>query len=86
MREGRDFIVYAVKDELTGLFLQPIFIQSEGEALRVFEHMINTNGIWKDNPGQFNLYKLGTFNEKTGLGDYNDPEMIQGGTAVVERR
>ena len=86
MLEGREFTIYSVKDELTGLFLQPMFIQSEGEALRIFEHMVNTNGIWKSNAGQFNLFKLGTFNEKTGISDYNTPELVQGGTTVVTER
>ena len=61
--------IYAVKDELTGTFFTPIFLKGENtkeQAERVFGEMINNNPIWKNNPNDFALYQLGTFNEKNG--------------------
>lgn len=64
--------IYAVKDELTGTFFTPIFLKGENvlkQAERVFSEMVNNNPIWKNNPNDFSLYKLGTFNENNGFLD-----------------
>ena len=82
--EGHSFIVYAVKDELTGRFLQPIFMESDPEAIRWFKYVLNKTDMWKQNAAMYSLYKLGTFNDVAGLGDYPVKEMIQGGLSVLE--
>ena len=35
------FNVCAVKDELTGKFMQPFYVKEEKEALRLFQHNVN---------------------------------------------
>lgn len=81
--------IYAVKDELTGTFFTPIFLkgeETEKQAERVFSEMINNNSIWKNNPNDFGLYRLGTFNEKNGeiRQDY-DIEKINSGAPYVRK-
>lgn len=81
--------IYAVKDELTGTFFTPIFLKGEEtlkQAERVFSEMVNNNPIWKNNPNDFGLYRLGTFNEKNGeiRQDYNI-EKINSGAPYVRK-
>ena len=82
--EGHNFIVYAVKDELTGRFLQPIFMESDPEAVRWFKYVLNKTEMWRSNAAMYSLYKLGTFNDVSGLGNNPMSEMIQGGLSVLE--
>lgn len=81
---GQNFNVYAVKDELTGKLLQPIFMESDPEAIRWFKYVLNKTELWKQNAAMYSLYKLGTFNDVTGLGEYPLMEMLQGGLSVLE--
>lgn len=83
--KGQYFNIYAVKDELTGKFLQPIFMESDPEAIRWFKYVLNKTELWKQNAAMYTLYKLGTFNDKEGLGDYPSLEMIQGGLGLLEK-
>lgn len=84
MNEGINFKIYAVKDELTGKFLQPIFMESDPEAIRWFKYVLNKTELWKQNAAMYSLYSIGTFNDKKGLGEYSINEMIQGGLSVLE--
>lgn len=83
--QGRKFNVYAVKDELVGKFLQPIFIETNEEAIRWFKYVLNDTAIWKSNAAMYTLYKIGEFNDRKGYTD-TEIEMIQGGLSVVERK
>lgn len=78
------FYIVAVKDELTGNFLQPTFGDNMDALLRIFRTQINSLPIWKDNPTDFSLYKLGTFNQETGQ-IYPEFEKITSGQSVRER-
>ena len=76
------FDIYTVKDELTNRFMQPTFIESENEAKRLFKHQINNIELWKSNAEDFSLYKIGTFDQKTGTIIGINPEKIIGGRSV----
>lgn len=84
-KKGIDFIVYSVKDELTGKFLQPIFMENDEVALRWFKYVVNNTDMWKYNAAMYSLYKIGTFNDVEGLADYNVNEMIAGGISVLDK-
>lgn len=71
--------IFAVKDELTETFYNPIFID-ERQILRLFETQIN-HTIWRDNPSDYSMYKLGEFDEKTGE-IFPQIEKIAGGRSV----
>ena len=65
-----EYLMYAVKDELTGKFMQPMFIenndQAESLATRQFASNVNNIKLWKDNPNDFSLYYVGIFDDESG--------------------
>lgn len=81
---GRVFGIYSVKDELTGFFHEPVFIETDKEAQRWFKFVINNNRIWHSNASMYNFYLIGYFDEKNGIKEIKEPEMICGGLAVKE--
>ena len=66
LKQG-EFFVVAVKDELTGKFLQPTFGEDIEALKRIFAYQINNNPIWKDNASDFSFYKLGLFSQVSGM-------------------
>lgn len=60
-------IFFAVKDELAETFYAPSLFNTEAEATRNFKTAINNNPIWRDNASDFSLYKLGEFDDVTGM-------------------
>lgn len=78
---GTVYTIAAVKDEMSQVFLTPIFVKQIGEAQRSFEWQINNTPIWKDNPSDFSLYRLGFFDEETGELTF-DPEKLVNGRSV----
>lgn len=81
---GVDFNIYSVKDELTGKFMQPIFIETDPEAIRWFKYVLNKTDLWKENAAMYSLYRLGKFNDKYGVSEEISNELIQGGLSVLE--
>lgn len=80
----RNIKIYAVKDELTDTFLQPTYGENDLEITRLFAYQINNTPIWKDNPSDYSLYRLGTFNEETGEIE-SKVERLTGGRAVWKK-
>ena len=78
------FYVCAVKDELTGTFMQPTFAETIAEIQRLFEYQVNNTALWKSNSADYSLFKLGTFNAETGIFESNIEKII-GGRAVVRK-
>lgn len=66
MDEGRLINIYAVKDELVGRFMQPIYFQTHDEAIRWFNHQVQEIPLWKSNPADYGLYSLGSLHEGSG--------------------
>lgn len=84
-KKGIDHKVYAVKDELTTKFLQPVFMENDEVATRWFKYIINNTDMWKYNAAMYTLYRLGIFNDIEGLSDYNTPELIAGGVSMLDK-
>ena len=59
--------VYAVKDELQGEFLQPIYSENDTLATRHFKYQINNIEQWKYNASDYSLYRLGSFDTESGV-------------------
>ena len=74
--------LYSVKDEMTSQHLAPVMMRNEDEAKRQFKTQVNNIQLWKDNPSDFSLYRLGTFDEDSGEILYK-PEKIIGGRSVL---
>lgn len=64
------YVMYSVKDELTQKFMNPMFVEneeySESMAIRQFKSNMNNIKLWKDNPNDYSLYRVGIFNDETG--------------------
>lgn len=64
------FNMYAVKDEMTGKFMNPMFIESEESAdrlaIRQFKSNLNNIQLWKDNPNDYSLWLVGSFDDENG--------------------
>lgn len=74
--------IYSVKDELSNTYLGMVTFMSEPEAVRQFKSQVNATQVWKDNPADFSLYRLGTFDDSTGE-IWHNPEKIVGGRSVL---
>lgn len=75
--------MFAVKDELSGIFLAPVMMRNDNEALRAFKSQVNHTEIWKDNPGDFGLYRVGEYNDATGEIE-PEFEKLASGRSVIE--
>lgn len=75
--------MYAVKDELSNSFYAPALMRNDAEALRAFKSQVNHQDIWKDNPGDFGLYKVGEYNDATGE-ITPEFEKLASGRSVIE--
>ena len=73
------FITVAIKDKLSGRFMQPIFVENEEMARRWFKHVLDTTDIFKENKKDFELYKLGEFEDDLGLYGTGDNELLEKG-------
>lgn len=59
--------IYTVFDSAVGAHLQPFFVRSEGEALRMLRAAVNdTNTQFHANPSDYSLVYLGEFDDSTG--------------------
>lgn len=81
------FNMYSVKDELTGKFMNPLFVE-EGEianqlATRQFKSQVNNIQLWKDNPNDYSLYLVGIFDDEHGS-EATVLEKICSGRSVVD--
>lgn len=69
---------YAVKDLMTERFMNPALSQDDNVATRQFKSNINHIPLWQDNPSDFDLWCLGSFNEETGEIVYKPRKVING--------
>lgn len=77
-----EYLMYSVKDEMTGKFMSPMFIErsdhAENEAIRQFRSNVNNIKLWKDNPNDFGLYLVGLFDDETGAASTAISKIITG--------
>ena len=79
------FFIVAVKDELTGSFLQPTFGETIAELERIFKYQINNIDLWRCNSSDYTLYKLGVYDQETGE-IISNLERLVNGRAVLEQK
>ena len=72
-------MIVAIKDKLSGRFMQPIYIENEELAKRWFKNVLENTEIFKDNKQDFELYKLGTFTDDLGVYGTGDNDLIAKG-------
>lgn len=81
-----EYVMYSVKDELTGKFMNPMFIEKDENAnniaIRQFRSNVNNIKLWKDNPNDYSLFIVGIFNDESGA-ESSILEKIISGRSVV---
>lgn len=80
--------IFCVRDRATDSYGNPMFLLSEGQAIRSFSDEINRNA--SDNqlfqhPDDFDLYRLGTFDTDIGSFEVYLPAMVVTGKSVKVR-
>lgn len=78
--------VFSAYDEKAQVFLQPMFLVHQQEAVRSFkDEVAKPNSMLGRHPEDFKLYKLGSYNDSTGkLESLDVPELINNATDFVE--
>lgn len=81
-----EYLLYSVKDELTGKFMSPMFVErsdiAEQEAIRQFRSNVNNIKLWKDNPNDYSLYLVGLFDDESGASAMAVSKIISGRSVV----
>lgn len=60
---------YAIRDNLSEMYMTPVLFQNENVALRWFSGVVNQkdqNEVIYNNPADFELWKLGIYDNNTG--------------------
>lgn len=80
--------IFAVRDRATDSFGNPMFLVSQGQAVRSFTDEVNRsaadNQLWA-HPDDFDLYYLGDYRTETGTFESVVPEMILVGKSAAIR-
>jgi hypothetical protein len=78
--------VFAVRDRATVQFGTPMFLVSDGQAIRSFGDEVNRKSADNNlnaHPEDFDLYKLGSYDTETGLFVCSVPVQILAGKQAL---
>lgn len=64
--------LYAIYDQKTRTFDAPFMAQNEETAVRTFSRVLQSIQLMKEHPGDFDLYKIGSYHTTTGRIDPDD--------------
>lgn len=83
---GMTHKIYAVRDEISGLFNQLLLFPCDAAALRAFRDALGSNGtIFSAHPEDYALYRLGSYRDNTGVITPEVlPELVMRGRTVLE--
>lgn len=77
--------MYAIYDSVAMVFLNPVSLTNDGDAVRWFAGIVN-NKEEKSNitnhPEQFSIHRLLDYNDKTGHFEYSDADVDRGGATA----
>ena len=60
--------VYAIHDSAVGAYNNPMFFNTDGEAIRIFQNEANReDSMISQHPEQFTLFRIGTFDTNTAM-------------------
>ncbi|QXP08031.1 MAG: nonstructural protein [Arizlama microvirus] len=70
--------VFAIFDKKAVSYLQPFYFPQKGQAIRAFEDSVNDNqSPFSKHPEDYALYKLGSYDDQTGVITSKQPEFIE---------
>lgn len=78
--------VYSIRDRATASFGPPIFMATNGQAIRAFSDLVNAKGskdLAHTHPEDFDLYHFGTWCDQTGSFDCTQPRQVAVGKDMV---
>lgn len=78
--------IYAIYDQKLEAYNRPFFLISEGVAIRAFQDEINNiDSELSKHPADYDLYKLGEYDEQTGEITPNKPQLLANGKDLIYR-
>lgn len=77
--------ICAIRDAKAEYWMEPLYFQAVGQALRAFEDAINKDGTELNaHPEDYTMFHLGTFDETTGeITTLEQPYQLEVGVNVV---
>lgn len=68
--------LYSIKDELSE-YASPLPFQDEAQAKRYFRYQVESSKLMSDNPEDFSIWEIGTFNTENGYILGTEPKLIE---------
>lgn len=75
--------VCSVYDKAVASYLPPLCFRARGEALRSFVDATKNNEVFRSHPSDYLFYRLGFFDDATGIFE-NDPELLIDGVTASQ--
>lgn len=72
-------IICSIYDSKAEAFMQPLFFQAKGQAVRSFADAVNQDGNFKNHPDDYTLFCIGSYDDATGLLEPIAPESLGNG-------
>lgn len=76
--------IYSIKDTAAGIFQRPIVARTDGEVRREFANLcVNKKHPVGQHPGDYDLYKIGQFDDVTGVVNASSQDRMSIGREVA---
>lgn len=78
--------IFAIRDSALGTFMPPYFYGSDGAAIRAFGDAVGReapDNLFHAHPEHFSIYRLGSFDDETGLITAHEPQYIVDGPGLL---
>lgn len=72
--------LYTVRDEASGLYMTPTTSMTNEVAIRDFDYALKSNELMRFKPTDFSLWKIGDYDDVTGIVEAIPPQCIKRGT------
>lgn len=78
--------IYAIRDVQADRALQPMYRERETIAMRDFEIAVSETKPFSDNPDDYVLYHIGSWDDETMVVTPNDPRRVYAGLDAIRNR
>lgn len=74
-------MIYAIHDSAVNAYNKPMFLQTDGQAIRLFSDEVNRkDSVIYQHPDQFTLFRIGKFNDANAEFGEEVPHSLGNGT------
>ena len=79
--------MYTIRDATLGKFFSKIFmLHNDAHAKRMFQHaVLGGDKVMTDNPDDYTLYRVGAYDDDTGIPIGHDPERVCTGIEAYQQ-